>query len=70
MSLQGLAQLRELTTLKQLDLYQVEISEADLTGVRAALPGVEISRTPIAEKYQEMFLEELGSAHANFMPLG
>ena len=55
LSIAGLRRLDELPNLKSLELYQVDIAAADLEKLKAALPKVKIERSPIAEKYRELF---------------
>lgn len=55
----GLEQLRALPKLKQLKISQVDIPEADIAKLRAALPKVTITWEPLTEEGQEMLTKKL-----------
>jgi hypothetical protein len=50
----GLKHLKALPNLKRLELNQVEMSAADLTRLKAALPSIEVLWRPVDEKYRDL----------------
>lgn len=57
----GLSHLRGLSKLKELHLDQIDITSADLDRTRAELKITTLNRTPVAEKYREMFLKNFAA---------
>lgn len=55
----AVVQLKELPNLKKIIISQVDISEADVEKLKAAMPGVEIKWEPLTEEQTEMLSKKL-----------
>lgn len=55
----AVVQLKELPNLKKLVISQVDISEADVEKLKAAMPGVDIKWEPLTDEQAEMLTKKL-----------
>lgn len=55
----GIVQLKDLPNLKTIKIHQVDISQADIEKLKAAMPGVKIDWQPLTDEQQKMLTEKL-----------